>query len=179
MTISATLIRARDAIFNSDKRKIVRPVQMRSDWQTIIDVGGMVEASGAGADADIVNPAAQIVHVTRHKGYSDGVGTTALFRMGYDDGDTPSVDPIIQVFGQFNASGLYQRLYNKCNVADITLTTAVAADYTDGTDFFTHPGVADQACFLMGCDIILVGVKTIYAVSGGSAALAYLQVKFF
>jgi hypothetical protein len=154
------------------------PSSLGAAWQTIIAVGGMDDQDAA----TITNPDTEITDATRRILKRDkGRGTLLRLRMGYDDGDTPSADPVVKVFGRtMDAAGDYsawQNLVNEAGDTTATLTTAVASDDADGTNKRTVPDRSNHAWDLDGCDEVLVGVQTVYAVSAGDASLAFLEAK--
>lgn len=163
-----------------DLERIVRPAQIASGWTTVIAAGGMNVTDNS--TADILNPTTSITGSTRklvdiYDQYKGLIGTTLLVRMGY--AGTPSVSPVIQVFGRRDSSDSWKRLMNKnaTPAFSVTLTTAILTDVTDGTYSYTQDSPADHAFDLAGCAELLFGVKTAYAVSAGSAATAFMQAK--
>lgn len=151
--------------------------QLSTPWTTVIDAGGMDETDNA--TARILNPITSIVGSNRHKISLPPWARYLFARLAYTG--TPSADPVIQIFG-FDGQGDTDKFVQLQNMAgtpaeEVTLTTATASDITDGTDKFTEVLQTTHKFDLLGSRVILVGVKTAYAVSAGSAATAYLQIR--
>ena len=153
------------------------PVSVVSEWYTAVAIGGVDAADNSGND--VQNPDTQC-DTEHHLIDVGGKGTLACVRLGYDDGDTPNVDPVVQIFGRTDTTGRWQRLPNIASTPaeDITLTTDESNDVTDATDFFSEVG-DDHTVDVRGCDQLIVAVKTAYTVSAGNAALAYVQIKVY
>lgn len=150
-----------------------------SPWVTVISAGGMDDQDNSGS---VTNPETEITDATRIRFKLDDQNATTLrFRLGY--AGTPSTDPVITVWGRKLAAGEttggWKRLYNKAAspAVTMTLTTATATDYNDGTLKHTNDNPLTHAVDVDGCDEFLVQVVTAYAVSAGSAATAILEVQ--
>lgn len=153
--------------------RIVRPAQVPAPWTTVIDIGGMIVQDAAA----ITDPTGEIITSTRHILNVKKSGTILRARMAYDDGDTLTTSPIVVAFGRYDANEVWQKLTNKAGITAVTMTVVTSTDVSDGTLNFTDVDPEDHAWDLDGCDAVLFGVQTIYAVSGGSAALASLQAR--
>lgn len=150
---------------------IVRPVQTICGWLAAIDNGGLNSQDAA----TITNPDTEIVGSTAHIVRTNGFGTQLKVRMQYDDGITPSADPIIQCFGRGRPGDVWQLLQNKAGSTSITLVTATSTDLTDGTDLYTAVDPDDHHIDQDGCTEFLFGVTTAFAGTGGPSA-SVLQV---
>ncbi len=154
----------------------MKPVQVTNKWVAALTPGGIDGQDNSGTindpDLHITNNTTRIVKI-------DQSGTTLRARLKYDDGDTPSVDPQIVIFGKTgddtDGGSAWERLYNKAGTTTVVIATAVTTDVTDGADKYTEVDASVHAWDLNGCDEILVGV--IVAYDATLPALAELQVK--
>lgn len=158
---------------------LVRPVQLIADWVTVIAAGAVNEADESGTPR---TPEDSASTPQKFAFEFDGACTLLAVRMGYDDGDTPNADPVVQLFGRVKNSsnnGSWMRLYNRADTpaTSITLVTAETTDYHDLTYFYTEVNPKTHVVDTMGCDEFIVLIETAYTVSGGNAALAFIQVK--
>jgi len=150
----------------------VAPVSLTSGWVTVIDAGGMTVQDAA----TITDPTAEITNSTRHILRRNGVGTTLLVRMAYDDGITSITNPVIKVFGR-TPDQQWQLLKTRAGALNATITTAVATDCSDGTLNWTTSDYDAQAWDCLGCGEILIGIETALAATG-TTSTAYLEAKF-
>lgn len=157
---------------------IVQPVSPGTDWLTLVEAGGC-----DGTDT-LTTP--QTAGTSRPVARISGVGTLLALRLRYDDGDTPSTDPIIEVAGRSRANGgtysnNWQKLYTveDTPAKTSTLTTASSTDVTDGTDKFTDVNPKSNVFDCQGVDEVVVLISTAYAVSAGDASLATIEGRLF
>lgn len=153
--------------------ELSRPLQVPQEWQTVIVAGGIDGADNGGSD--ITNPDTEIAGLPNRLIKVAQRGTFIEFRLAYDDGLSSITDPVIQVFGRYNAQEQWQRLKNLNDAIDVTVVTA-ATDVTNATLDFTHPDPQDQTVDLNGTDEVVVGVKTALSATG-DVTTAYLQAK--
>ena len=148
--------------------------QLRSQWVTIIDNGGM-ETQDA---ATLTDPDTDITGATTHIFVAGGRGSTLLLRMKLDDAVISSTDPVIRVYGRHSSADKWDAIPNSNSTPSITsaIVTTEATDVSDGTDNWTTVTV-DTTFPMLGCDEFLVGVQTVLAVSGGDATLVSLEAK--
>ncbi len=148
--------------------------QLRSQWATIIDNGGLETQD----DATVTSPTAEITNSTTHIFVAGGRGSTLLLRMKYDDGLATITDPVVRVFGRHSSADTgWMPLPNSNSTPAITTTISTAAtDTEDGTNKWTDVTV-DETFALQGCDEVLVGVQTALAASTGDATLSTLEAK--
>lgn len=155
---------------------IVHVAQVPSPWVDVIDEGGMDGADNSGND--ILIPDTQVTASDHHIGKCGKRGTAILLRMVYDDAVTSvTADAVVQVFGRYDSDDPWQRLVNKNDEIDITMTVTVATDLEDGTVAYTHVDQSEHWVDLNGCDEFLVGVKTAWNGADGNDAAAKLQAK--
>jgi len=103
-----------------------------------------------------------------------GRGTSVQIRLSYDDGCTPNVDPVVEVFA-IDPNGAVQKLRNRLGEIAGTLTTDTTNDAEDGTNKFTTPDDG-QVYDMAGAESLVVAVKTAFTVSAG-VATSTIQVK--
>lgn len=154
--------------------ELSRPIAIINQWVDVIDAGGIRTADNGGSD--ITNPDDQIDGLTKHIAKINKRGTFLQVRLKYDDGLTGITNPVIQIFGRYNSDDQWQRLRNLSDSIDITLTTNLTVDVTDGTFLYTDPLFNAQTVDLNATDEFLVGVKT-NLIAGGDASTAILQAK--
>lgn len=154
--------------------RVVAPVQIPNRFETVIDAGGMDSADGT----PIIDPDTEITDSDRHHFLVADMGTTLRVRLAYDRATSSvTTDPIIQVFGRFDANEQWQRLVNKAGSWLATMTLTVASDSDDGSAFqYTDVHPDNHSFDLDGCQVILIGVNVILATNGNDA-LAFLQAK--
>jgi hypothetical protein len=147
----------------------------------------VVEAIAAGGVDNVDNSGT----VTNPESHIDGPGRNIIvfndtdpgfirFRLKRDDGDTPSADPVGAPFGRRtlkdqngNTTGYspWERLVDSTGDNTHTFTTA-SSDASDGTWQYTAwSPLYDRN----GCDQIVLGLTTAYAVGAGNAALAIIE----
>lgn len=137
--------------------------------------GGLDAADNGGST--IIDPSNAISSDTRHPlSRPTDRGSALMVRFGYANGDTPSTDPVVQIFGR-TGSDVWQPIFNDLGQREITLPTDINTDIDDGTNKHTHPDPSKHRLDPAGCRELLVGVKTAYAVSSGDASLAFVQIK--
>lgn len=154
--------------------QLVIPVSLSALWTWAISEGRVATADNSGSS--ITNPTTMITAATqRILLRRSRAGTTLLLRLAYSAGATVSTSPVVEVFGR-TGTNAWQRLENKSGAVAVTLTAA-ADDVTDGTLKYTHPSMTTHAFDCAGCDEILVGVKTAFAVSAGVTTNAEVQAK--
>lgn len=148
----------------------VRDMSIVSDWLEVLLAGGVDGADNSGNQ--IVNPTATITAATARLTQIDR-GTLAIFRMKYDDGVSGVTDPVLNIFGRVAVStngsqGPWMPLKTREDTPSLnmTLTTDLTNDMTDGTYKFTNPDYKANVIDLCGCNEILVGVKTAFAATG-------------
>lgn len=155
----------------------VIPVSLAAPWQVAIAAGGLDDADNSGSDITDVDlhigssPTARRI-LQRQK----GLGTLLRLRMRY--ADTIGTAPVVQAFGRFNALSPWQRLRNKANAIDITMTVDAsdAGEQVDGSLVeWTTPDNLNHTIDCDGCNEFLFLVKT--AAAGDGAAGAVLEVK--
>jgi len=158
-----------------DESSSVVIVSNVAEWVTGIDAGGMDDTDNSGSL--VTDPDSQVTASTRKTIWRTGIkGTQLRIRMAYDDGDTPSTDPVVNVFGRTNG-GKWERLVNNNRSASITLTTDSGNDVVDEGMKHTNPHWDDHSVDCDACDEVLFAVETAYAVSSGDASKAKLEVK--
>jgi len=162
----------RDNVDNLSIGTVTRPAGIASQWVTAIAATQLDDADNAGAD--IQDPDSEI-NSTRPV-YHIKEGTVGQIRMAYEDAAV-GTPPVIQAFGRTNADGKWKRLHNRSNAADMTLQDA-AADVTDGTMHYTHPDEDLLTFDLMGCNEVVLAVKTAL-VGSADATTAYCEIMFF
>jgi len=155
-----------------DLSRVVCPSNIASDWVDLRDEGSVDAADNAGSD--ITNPDTQITDAGAHILKKIKAGTVLRLRLRYDDGDTLTTDPVVQVFGRHSDDGGWQRLRNKSGNIDLTLSDA-ATDVEDGTDKFSDVDEDANSFDLDGCDQVIVGVKT--AAAGTNPELCAVEGK--
>jgi hypothetical protein len=168
--------------FDTDSA-IVAPSTMAVPWQTIIDPGGMnlqdnvvmVDVNGDGNDEpQILSPASAITDPTRHILKRDArAGTNLRLSMGYDQGNKPTTDPVVKVFGRTNGKR-WQRIPNLLDQTSVTLLSS-SKDEGDGTYEYTAAKRDPHTWDCDGCDEILVGVEV--PAAGTNIDQAFLQAK--
>jgi len=149
------------------------PASIQSDWQDACTAPGATDNSGN----SVVEPQA-ITRVAQNWVYPQNKGTTLMIRLKYDDGATPSTDPVVQPFGIDGtgvgvAAAFPQPLTDADGTHELTLATAVASDVTDGTSFFSVPVEVD----IDANTAVLVAIKTLFAASGTGTTGATIQVR--
>lgn len=156
------------------------PVSVISNWQDVIDADGTTGPQQAdNSGSDITAPTTQGSNTNDHTVRLLGRGTLVAFRLGYDDALSSITNPVIQVFGR-TGSDVWMRLYNMADTPahDITLTTDATNDVTDGTLKYTDADRKTHVVDAMGCDEIIVKVKTALA-GTGTVTNSIIQAKVF
>jgi hypothetical protein len=143
-------------------------------------VGDWVTVHAAADTADnetntIVNPVVSSDAETNFVLDMQGNVATVLLRLAYDPDDTPSVSPVVQVFG-YDKKGNHMALANRNGDYEITLATG-ASDETDGDLKYTRAATLNELVDALACDRISVHVKTAYDGSGGDTELAVIQAR--
>ena len=157
--------------------ELSRPAAIVSEWVSAIDAGGIATTDNGGSD--ITNPDDQIDGLTRHILKVNKRGTFLQVRLVYDDGLASITDPVVQIFGRYSGSEMWQRLRNMSSspLINVTLVTDQDAnDVTDGTFKYTDPLFKAQTVDLNATDEVLIGVKTALA-GTGTVSTAVLQAK--
>ena len=154
---------------------ISQPVQINSFWMTACDNATTQDNGGT-----ITNPLSHITD-TDKRIISVPHGTNLVVCHRYTDSATVNTVPVIQVFGRTvsplreqgasdttssNSVGGFMRLVNKAGDVDITLSDS-ATDLDDGTFEYTTVDPDAHVVDLMGCNQVLIGIKTAAAYSTG------------
>lgn len=155
---------------------ISQPVQLQTFWMIACDDATTQDNSGT-----ITNPLSHITDTDKRL-ISVPFGTNLVVCHRYTDGSTVSTAPVIQVFGRTvsplreqgagdtttsNSVGEFMRLVNKAGDVDITLSDS-ATDLDDGTFEYTTVDPDAHVIDMMGCNQVLIGIKTAAAYSAGS-----------
>lgn len=169
-----TAKKASDAARPSNQNFYTIPVSVQSDWQTVIDAGGV-----DGADATpITNPAAEMAATDHHALLTEVRGTTVLLRVKYDDGISAVTPAVIQVFGgsgtvtNLGVADIYEPLFDAAGNHQITMTVDTTNDVSDGTFNWTDPVELD----FNGCAVVIVGIHTAFS-GTGTYTTATLEAK--
>lgn len=156
-------------------------VNLSTPWITAVTAGG--PAATDNSTNRILTPIASITAATRRAVSVPPWATHILIRMGYDaTTNTISASPVVQVFG-FDSETIaapFVQLQNEAGTPaeEVTLTGVVADDMSDGTYKYTEVLQTVHRLNLLGSRVVLVGVKTAFAVSGGgTAATSFIQIK--
>lgn len=157
-------------------------LQSNNKWQVVIPAGGMTEFDGAANGTAIATPEnilADAKIAFRKLLIVEGNGAYMAVRVAYNSANSMTTDPIIQVFGRYNSTDLWEPLRNRnLGVPDTGLTVADAsADIIVGSYKYTDVDDFEDVFDLRGCREIIVGIKTIAA--GTNIALAHLLAKVF
>lgn len=142
-----------------DTRQPVAPVSIVSNWVTAHDKPEEADNSG-----NIVrNPVSggNVASANHFLLDTDGMGTTLLLRMKYDDGVTGVTNPKVNVYG-VDGNGVYHRLKDASGAYDLTISVDTTNDQTDGTDNYTATIEVDMD----GCEKVLVTIHTAFAATG-------------
>lgn len=165
---------------NLEASRVVAPVSLSSEWITAIEAGGMVVQD----NATPTNPLTQITSGTRNFLKKGAVGTLIVASMAYSSGITLSVSPIVKMFGRYRYPGNIGRvgrwmtLPNIASTPAITTTITVATSTDDNDGAFGYTLVTTATTWdSLGTNEYIFAVSTIFAVSVGSAATAFLQAK--
>mgnify|MGYP003153645237 FL=1 len=154
---------------------ISQPVQLNSFWMTACDNSEQQDSSGT-----ITNPLSHITDSDKRI-ISVPHGTNLVVCHRYTDGATVSTAPVVQVFGRTvsplreqgasdttssNSVGGFMRLVNKAGQVDIPLSDSTT-DLDDGTFEYTTVDPDAHVVDLMGCNQVLIGIKTAAAYGTG------------
>jgi len=173
LSVPTALAGFADPVSALEQDHAIAVVSALGEWVNVVADATATDNSGSD-----VQTLAQVLagHATAAPLAVHGRGTHAAFRLRYDDGCTPDVDPVIEVFG-IDIRGNVGKLRNLNGAAEATLTTAEADDAEDGTYIYTTPD--DAAIFdLRGYAWIVVAIKTAFTVAAGSDTSA-VQAKVF
>lgn len=143
-----------------------------SKWLVML-AAGVID----GVDANILIPSTISGVADRVISRDNDGGDTIIAQLVYDDGDTPSADPDVILFGRFNSSEPWSIIPNNSDERAVTIVTAVATDTSDATNKRTKHINADHAWLALGYKEFFFGVAVAYAVSAGDATLATLEAK--
>ena len=163
-----------------DFLQISKPTSINTRWVNVLDANGPATADNAGSR--ITNPGALELggNPTTHILGKTDTGTVILLRLGYDDGLSGITDMVVQVFGRtIDTSGdsqEWQLLKNNNSVEEVTIKTEEADDITDGILKYTTPDLINNTWDTLGCNDILVAVKTALA-GAGDLTNSILQAK--
>ena len=176
-------------LLNKAKADYTMPVSVQSFW--VIACGNSETQDSGGT---INRPLTHITD-TEKKLVTIPYGTSIAVCHRYTDGATVSTDPVINVFGRtviqgsedsdvvpttanetdFGPVGEFMRLVNKAGSVDITLADS-GTDLTDGTFEYTTVDPDAHVIDTMGCNQILIGIKTA-AAYGASANVGDILVR--
>ena len=168
-------------LLNTPKADYTMPVSVQSFW--VIACGNSETQDNGGT---ITRPLTHITD-TDKKLVTIPYGTSIAVCHRYTDGATVSTAPVINVFGRtviqgtedsdvvpttgdetdFGPVGEFMRLVNKAGDVDITLSDS-ATDLDDGTFEYTTVDPDAHVIDTMGCNQIIVGIKTAAAYGTGS-----------
>ena len=121
-------------------------------WQACCDDVETTDNSGN----DITAVDTQVARSEQHIINISGTVTRLSFRLRYDDGATPSQDPVLQIFGR-QPNGFWIKL------DEITPDPTIASDVQDGTYAYTAPITVSVSPYTE----VIAAVKTDFQVSGG------------
>jgi hypothetical protein len=153
-------------VVNVDSEDISKPVQIHSFWTKVH------EDSKTADDATLNDPEDDITSDKSHLMFAP-YGTSLVLCHGYTGSvNSVTTQPVVKVFGRTVASssettltaldgvrGQWMVLPNKAGDIDITISDS-ATDTTDGTTTLTTVDLDVHIVDLLGCNQILVGIKT-------------------
>ena len=137
--------------------QITRPAQIASTW-TIVHT--TPEAYDGDSDGAVITRPDNVASAGTQYVNAEGKGTSLVLMHRYDDGESSGTSPIVNVFGRSGDSDPWCRLKNKSDAIDATLTADFTNDVEDGTFAYTTPDPDDHVFDLLGCNQVLVAVKT-------------------
>ena len=167
--MAATALTSNPEFGNKIGRQIKRRVFASQVGCPAIAVTGPGECAVQDNSGVITDPSEHVTNYATRVARIEGCGTTIVFFMKYDDAwtdfDTDTL--VIEVFGRYNSDDPWRRLYNKNSTPSITATITPSPDHTsaggdswDGTYKYTTPHPCDHAFDLMGCEEIVVGIRS-------------------
>jgi len=159
----------RDFITNADAAPMV-PVSLTANWMPAI-----TSTLGTADGAPVTNPNTftDDNHVNLMRGSKRGTAVRA--RMAYPAAMTVTTPPAIKLFGR-SGTDAWQILENRDGARTAALAVA-ADDASDGTLKYTHPSPTAHSWDCDGCDEVKAFVETALAGSGGTIALASVELK--
>lgn len=153
-------------LINVDSVEVTKPVQLHSFWTK-------VHEDSKTADDSTLNDPEDDITSDKSRLFFAPLGTSLVLCHGYTGSvNSVSTQPVVKVFGRTVATsdettltaldgvrGQWMVLPNKAGSIDITISDS-ATDTTDGTTTLTTVDPDAHVVDLLGCNQILVGIKT-------------------
>lgn len=151
MPIGATILYK--PVYNNPTK--VAPLSLTSNWQTIVEAGGVNVADAAA----ITNPVTQITRVTTRPFSRDGEGTQLLLKLRYDAGLASPTPPVVVIFGKTTIDD-YDDLPNRNGAYLVTIGMDTTNDILNAAGTFktTKINLTQLAWDCLGTNDYLIGI---------------------